>query len=339
MPAVDAGARLERLVRGYQFTQALRVAVELAIPEALADGPQHVHDLAARCGADRDSLARLLRALTSVGVLDEPTADIFAATDLCHLLRPGVEGNRRDWLLMSAIDLYQTWAHLGHSVRTGETATSLLYGTDSWTYRAQHPEQAARFDAGMSENARRRVAAFVATYPLAGRRTVVDVGGGRGALLAGITRANPSVDGVLFDLPHVVAGTPNVLAAAGVADRIEIVAGNFFVDELPAGADVYVLCMVLHDWGDADAIAIVERCRAAMAADGVVLLYERVLGDGATRDWEPYFSDLNMLQGPGGRERSESEWRDVLAAGGLTLRQVVPTEVGLSILEAAPRQA
>ena len=215
MAATDAEiAKLEQLIRGYQFTQALHVAADLSIPDLVADGPKDVSVLADSCGAHPASLGRLLRALTSLGVLTEAEPAMFGPTALSDALRDGVEGSRRDWLMLHAVDIYQTWAELGHSVRTGETATSRVYGMDSWRWRSLHPEQGARFDAAMSEASRRRAEAFVAAYDVASSSTVVDVGGGQGTLLVGVLRANPTVRGVLFDQPHVVAGVTERLTSS-----------------------------------------------------------------------------------------------------------------------------
>jgi hypothetical protein len=271
-----------------------------------------------------------------VGVFAEVAPGVFGPTSLSEALRDGVDGSRRATLVMNAVDLYTTWGELGHSVRTGQTATSLVYGTDTWTWRSLHPEQGARFDAAMSERSRQRMEAFVAGYDMAPFRTVVDVGGGQGALLVGILNAYPTVRGVLYDQPHVVAGVADRLAANVVASRIDVVPGDFFV-EVPAGGDAYVLSMILHDWDDEQASLILARCRDAMADDGVVLLYERVLPAGPNRAWEPMFSDLNMLQGPGGRERTENEWRELLSAAGFTLQRLVSTPIGISIIEAVSR--
>lgn len=332
-PADGDMARLEQLVRGYQFTQALYVAVDLSIPDLVTDGPQDVATLADRCGAHPASLARLLRALTAVGVFTEVERGVFGPTSLSDALRDGVEDSLRAWLVLNAVDLYETWGELGHSVRTGETATSVVYGMDSWTWRSLHPEQGTRFDAAMSERSRRRVESFVASYDMTRFGTVVDVGGGQGALLLGILNAFPTVRGVLYDLPHVVAGVADRLASNAVSGRIDVVPGDFLVD-VPDGGDAYVLSLVLHDWDDEQASAILTRCRAAMGDGGVVLVYERVLPAGPDLPWEPMFSDLNMLQGPGGRERNEDEWRALFADAGFTLERVVSTPIGMSIIEA-----
>ena len=307
----------------------------MRIPDLLAGGPRTVADVADACGADRASLRRLLRALAAIDVLVEREPDVFDGTTLSEALQDGVPGSRRDWLLMNAVDAYQTWAELTHSVRTGETAASLVYGMDSWSWRAQHPEQGARFDAAMADVSGRRVAAFVAAYDMGRFAVVVDVGGGRGTLRAGILAANPGCRGVLFDQPHVVAGASSVLAGAGVADRVDVVGGDFF-ESVPAGGDAYVLSMVLHDWPDDVAVAILGCCRDAMAPTSTLVLYERVLPVGQERPWDPYFSDLNMLQGPGGRERTASEWDVLLAEAGFVLHRntVVSPETALNILEA-----
>jgi hypothetical protein len=333
------GDDLDRLISGYRFTQALRVAVEYDIPERISAGPITIAALGEACGAHEPSLRRLLRALATVGVVTVDGDERVGPTTMSEMLRAGVPGSRRDWLVLNAVDLYPTWAQLGHSVRTGETATSLVYGMDSWSWRASHPEAGARFDAAMSGISRRRLAAFVERCGLGRFATVVDVGGGRGALLAGVVASNPGQRGVLLDQPHVVAGAPEVLTAAGVVDRVEIVAGDFFVS-VPAGGDAYVASMVLHDWDDERALAILHVCRRAMSDDATLVLHERVLPRPApTEDaWDPYFSDLNMLQGPGGRERTEREWRALLAAGGFSLVCVTPTGAGggISALEAQP---
>jgi hypothetical protein len=333
--ASDAAGTLQRLIHGYQFTQALHVAAQLDLPELVADGPQPATVLAERCGAHAPSLARLLRALTTLGVFAEVEPGVFGPTPLSQLLRAGVPGSRRAWLLASASEFYQTWGHLLHSVRTGETATRQAYGMESWAWRAQHLEENARFDDAMTELSARRVAALVANYDFSPFGTVTDIGGGRGALIAGILKANPGVRGILFDQPHVVAGTAALLISAGVSDRASIVPGDFFAS-VPAGSDLYVLSFVLHDWDDERAAAILARCRDAMVKYGTLLVFERVLSEGPDRPWDHYFADLNMLQGPGGRERTAEEWRMLLAAAGFALTRILPTPIGVSIIEAVP---
>ena len=326
---------LDRLVRGYQFTQALYVAARLGIPDLVADGPRSATDLAGRCGAHAPSLARLLRALTTLGVFAEVEPEVFGPTPRSHLLRDGVPGSRRAMLMLSGSQLYAGWGQLLHTIQTGETTARRIYGMDSWEWLAQHPEANAIFNDAMVEGSAVRVAALLAVYDFAPFGTVVDVGGGRGALLAGILRTNPGVRGVLFDQPHVVAGADAVFAAAGVAERASIAPGDFFA-AVPAGGDAYILSWILHDWDDEQSAAILTCCQRAMAGRGALLLVERVLPNGADRPWEPFFSDLNMLQALGGRERTEAAWRALLAGAGFTLTRVVPTAAGFGVIEAHP---
>ena len=326
---------LDRLVRGYQFTQALHVAVRLGIPDLVADGPRSATDLAAASGAHAPSLARLLRALTTLGVFAEVAPEVFGPTRLAHLLRVGVPGSRRAMLLLVGSELYGGWGHLLHAIRTGESTAGPAYGMDAWAWKAQHPEANAIFNDTMVEQTTGRVAALVAAYDFAPFGTVVDVGGGRGALLAGILRATPGVRGVLFDQAHVVAGADETFAAAGVAERASIATGDFFA-AVPAGGDAYILSWILHDWDDKESLAILASCHRAMAGRGTLLLFERVLPVGADRPWEPYFSDLNMLQALGGRERTEAEWAALLAAAGFRLTRIVPTASGIDLIEAHP---
>lgn len=334
--AVSPSEALRQLISGYQFTQALYVAARLGIPDLVAGGPQSADALAERSGAHAPSLARLLHALTTLGVFADAGPDMFGPTALSDLLRTGIPGSQRATLLLCGADLYTRWGHLLHAIRTGETTTHHVYGMDACEWRAQHPEMNALFNDAMAEQSGARVASLVAAYDFARFGTVVDVGGGRGALVAGILRANPGVRGVLFDLPHVVEGAAAAFAAAGVADRASVAPGDFFAG-VPAGGDAYILSWILHDWDDVRATAILATCRRAMAGRGTLLLVELVLSSGAQRPWWPYFMDINMLQGLGGHERTEADWRALLAAAGFALTRIVPTTSGFCAIEARIR--
>src|SRR5436305_5229986 len=182
-------ADLFRMIQGYQVTQALYVAARLEIPDLLAEGPQPVSELATRSGAHAPSLARLLRALSALGVFVEVQADVFGLTPLSETLRIGVPRSRRAWLIFSGSDLYESWGHLLHSVRTGETTAQHLHGMSSWEWRAQHPESNAKFNDAMSEGAAGRAAAITEAYDFSVFGTLIDVGGGSGTLIAEILRA------------------------------------------------------------------------------------------------------------------------------------------------------
>ena len=222
---------------------------------------------------------------------------------------------------------WQAWGALLHGVRTGENAFRSVHGTDVWEYRAAHPEEGAIFDGAMTAIMLRANRHVLAAYDFGRFATVVDVGGGRGAFLNAILAAHPGLRGVLFDQPQVVDG-------AVVGDRCEVVAGSFF-DAVPAGADAYVLKAVLHDWEDDDAVHILRRCRTAIPDDGALLVVERDLG-AANENADAKLSDLNMMVGPGGRERTRGEFATLFAAGGFALERTTPTAIGLSVFEGRP---
>jgi hypothetical protein len=226
----------------------------------------------------------------------------------------------------------RAWEGLLHSLRTGETAFRHVHGMDVWDYRTRHPEQGAVFDRAMSGISPRVAEAVVETCDFGRFCRVVDVGGGEGVLLAHILGAHPAMGGVLFDLPHVVVGAAPVLNAAGVGERCEVVAGDFFRG-VPEGGDGYVLKGVLHDWDDAAAVAILRACHRAIAPGGAVMIIERLVAppnEGA----DTKFSDLNMLVVPGGRERTQDEFEALLAAAGFRLSQVIATGTRMSLLQA-----
>jgi hypothetical protein len=229
---------------------------------------------------------------------------------------------------------WRAWGELAHSVRTGGNAAEHALGCDVWEYRRRHPEHGEVFDAAMRTFSRADSAGVLGAHDFGRYGTVADIGGGTGAVLAAVLAAHPSVRGILFDQPHVVAAADRVLGGAGVADRVSVVPGDFFV-EIPAGADAYILARVLHDWPDEDAVRILCRVRAAMAPDARLLLVEAVVGP-PNEDPQVKFLDLMMLVSAGGRERTEDEWRALLAAADLELVGTARAASTKHMLEAAP---
>jgi hypothetical protein len=330
---MEASARLLELINGYRISQALHVAAVLGISDHLAAEPRTAAELAAATGCDERSLRRLLVALATAGVYQESLDGRFWCTDLGDALRglagwAAFTGSHSTWL---------AWGALEHSVRTGESAFTAVHGENVWDYRARHPADGAIFDAAMTALSRRVADAVLDAYDFGGFATVADVGGGRGAVLAAILNRYPAMRGVLFDQPHVVADAPELLEEAGVADRCAVVAGDLFTG-VPTEADAYVLKSVLHDWPDEQALAILAACRRAMPAGSVLLLLERVLaGPPYPPEAVPIaFSDLNMLVGPGGQERTRDEYEALLRKAGLTVTRVVPTTTDVSVIESAP---
>jgi hypothetical protein len=334
-PNEEAAATLNQLIDGYRITQMIHVAAKLGLADLLADGPQSSGDLAAQTHTHAPALYRLLRALSSFGVFREEAPDRFALTALAEPLRTEVPSSVRGVALFAGEpQSWLPWGDLAHTVTTGESAFRHVFGVDNWTYRSTHPEANATFNAFMTSNSLRDIAAILAAYDFGGFTTLVDVGGGQGALLAGILQAHPALRGVLFDQPHVVALAPPVLEAAGITDRCTVVAGDFF-QAVPPGGDIYVLRRIIHDWDDAESAAILRQCHRAMSAEGTLLLIEGVIQPANQPDVTK-LSDINMMVSQGGRERTAEEYAALLAEAGFRMTRVLPTEWRSSIVEAVP---
>jgi hypothetical protein len=327
---------LRRLIDGYQVSQAIYVAATLGIADLLAGGARDSADLASETQTHPHALYRLLRALAAVGVLEECEGRRFALTPVGDCLRSDAAEPVGGWAaFVGRRSHWHAWGELQYSVRTGENAFRHAHGVGAWEYRAQHPEEAAVFDRAMTDLTRRSQRLIMDAYDFARFATVVDVGGGRGALLAALLAAHPHMRGVLFDLPHVIASIDGISADPGVAARCRTVAGSFF-ESVPAGGDAYVLRAVLHDWDDANAVAILRSCRAAMRDDATLLILERDLGP-ANDMPGPKFSDLNMLVSLGGEERTIDDYAHLMRQAGLRFIASTPGAFDLHIIEGVRR--
>jgi hypothetical protein len=323
------------LINGFQVTQAIRVAATLRVADHLKDGPRSADDLASLTQSHAGALYRLLRALAAIGVFREEADRKFALTPMGDCLRSDSKTPIGGWAEhVGNPYFWQAWGHLLHSVRTGENAFMDLHGVDVWQYRLNHPDANAIFNRAMTNMSRGGAEAVLAAYDFSGFRHIVDIGGGQGAMLAAILNACPQARGTLFDQPQVVKGADAYLRERGVLDRCDIVGGSFF-DQVPQGGDAYLMRYVIHDWEDAEAIAILKVCRRAMREPAKLLLIERNVAPpneiAATK-----FSDLNMLVAPGGRERTRDEYADLFQISGFELTSVVPAGTG-NVLEARLR--
>lgn len=327
---------LREQIMGFRTTQMIHVAARLGLADLLAAGPRSVAELAAAAGAEPQALHRLLRALASLGIFAQDEAGDFVLTAQAELLRSDVQGSLRDIALLYGEDwLWQAYGNMTHSVRTGAPAFTKTHGQPFYSYLHEHPRAAARFNAAMNGFSGHETAAILEAYDFSAARSVVDIGGGHGALLAALLRAHPQLTGTLFDLPSVVAGAELALGEMGIAERVRTVAGDFF-DEAPAGADLYVMKSVLHNWDDADASRILATCRTAMKPEARLLAIERVLPQG-NAPAEAKLFDINMLVVAGGCERTELEYRRLLEAAGLELGRIAATRSPLSVIVATRR--
>ncbi|HSS95148.1 MAG TPA: methyltransferase, partial [Candidatus Dormibacteraeota bacterium] len=328
-------AELRELINGFRVTQTLYVLVTSGVADLLAGGPRTAEDLAASIGAHGRALYRLLRALAGLGVLQEDEGHRFELTPLGDGLRTEAPGSLAAWAAYEGSPVnWLTWGNLSESIRTGETGYRLLFDVDAWTYRASHPEEQEAFDRAMVSLTAGASQAVVNAYDFSRFRSVVDIGGGHGGFLGAVLTHSPSVTGVLFDQPHVVAGARDVLREFGVDDRCRVEGGSFF-DSIPAEGDAYVLKSVIHDWDDLEAGRILGVCRRCMPAGAVMILIERVLAP-PNEGVDDKLSDLNMLVNPGGMERSAEEFEALLRAAGFRLVSITPTESQYKVIEAAP---
>jgi hypothetical protein len=327
---MDSVARMRAMVNGYQVSHALSVAASLRLSDLLADGPATAAELAAATDTHEPTLVRLLRALAAVGVYERQDDGRFALTELGATLRCDVPGSVAGWAEMIGRPYHaQAWAGLSGSVRTGDNAFVQVHGTSSWAYRNAHPEELALFDRAMVSLTSAVTEGVAAAYDFGRFAVVVDVGGGHGGLLAAILARHPTVRGVLFDQPDVVAGVEST-------PRCAVVGGDFFAD-VPTGGDAYLLKAVIHDWPDDEAVTILRSCRRSMPDGATLLLVEQLL-DLAPDPVRTAFSDLNMLVGPGGRERELADYGSLLTAAGFSLGRAVPTGTDVFVIEAFPVQ-
>jgi hypothetical protein len=336
---VEPRAQLLALVRGYRISQAIYVVTQLGIPDLLADGPREIDELARATESHAASLRRVLLFLAGVGVLDKVGPQRFALTPMGALLRTGVPGSVRPSVLFSLAESHwRPWGHLLHTVRTGETAFDHAHGTGLFEYLASHPEAGAAFNAGMLGNSPDHARLVAATYDFSKMNVVVDVGGGRGRLLATILERYPRLRGILFDQPHVIEDARQILEEVGVVDRCELVGGNFF-DAVPAGGDAYVLRNIIHDWDDDQAVTILMSCRRSMTDGARLVLVERYLATDPHDALLVLHADLEMLVNVGGRERTTDEYAALLARSGLRLAKTIalgttPAALGHQLIEA-----
>ena len=332
---VPASAQVLQMVAGRWVSTGICVVADLGIADLLASGPKSTAELAAATGSHERSLYRLLRALASVGVFAETTPRTFELTPLAEPLRSDSPESMRAMIRFVGSALAQgSWQQLAHCVKTGETGVRKAFGVDAFDYLKDHREEAALFNDAMTTFSRRSAPAIAEAYDFGRFHKIVDIAGGHGLLLTTVLQKYPQTHGVLFDLPQVIEGGRKLIAEAGLSARCEAVAGDFF-QSVPAGADCYMMKHIIHDWDEPEARTILANCRKGIAPGGGLLLVEMVITPGN----DPAFGkllDLEMLVIPGGRERTEAEYAELLGSAGFKLTGITPTQAPVSIIEAVP---
>lgn len=333
-PMTAPQAVLSQMAIGPWIAQPLYVVCALRVPDALADGPLDSLQLAERVDAHPRSLYRVLRCLAMFGVFHEDDEGRFALTEMGHCLRSDVPGSVRGLTLWTGEEWHwRAWGQLLHTVRTGEMAFRHVHdGKDTWGYLDGDPAAAESFDKAMTANAVNSHTAIIPAYDFAGSRTVLDVAGGEGHLLRLLLEHHPHLEGILFDQPGVAAKAEQQFAAAGLGSRARVVGGSFF-EEIPAGADTYLITAVVHDWDDERARRILTNIARAMGPEAKLLIVEMVV-PGPNEFGFGKVTDIEQLVAFCGHERTEEEYRELLASAGLRLARTVPTAGPSSVLEA-----
>jgi len=327
---------LYQIAIGHYFSHGLSLAAKLGIADLLKDGPRSFTALAEATATHAPSLNRVMRLLASVGVFEERDDGCFALTPVGECLRAGVPGSARAMVMLFSGDrIQEAWRDLAYSVQTGNPVFRKRGIEDPFSDPARTPEESANFDAAMADVTALTAVAVAATYDFASIGTVVDVGGGNGALLIGILKAHPHLRGIVFDQPPAAERARKQIAARGLSDRCEAIGGNFF-ERTPQGGDAYVLKHVIHDWNDERAVVILRNCRQAMPENGRLLIVEGVYPPRIDQSLESRgaaANDVNMLVNTGGRQRSEAEFRALYEAAGFKLTRIVPTPARASVIE------
>ncbi|HEU4769194.1 MAG TPA: methyltransferase [Pyrinomonadaceae bacterium] len=324
---------LTQIIMGSLAAQTLYVVAKLGIADLLESGPKSVDDLAATTNTHAPSLYRVMRAVASLGVFTEQENRTFALNPTAQPLLSNAPNSVRDMAIFMGEDWHwNVWGHTLYSVQTGKSAWSQAHGDDVFEYFKTKPDEFAIFNRAMTSLTALSTKAVIEGYDFAGVNKLVDIAGGHGRLLTEIVEANPTMQGVLFDMPQVIEGARQNVGKSSAADRVELVAGDFFAS-VPAGGDVYIMKHIIHDWDDERSVAILKNIKQAMNPGGRVLLVEFVVSEGNTQDFSKLM-DIEMLVSPGGKERTAAEYKELFEQAGLRLTRVLPTKSAYSVIEA-----
>lgn len=331
--AAAAQTLMEMAIAHWGAELILQAATMSLADKFAGEAPRSAADLAAEYGMRHREFYRYLRALTGLGLLSFAGPDSFRLTGLGAALRTGAPGAARSAYIALVGDMVKpAWKNFDHGLITGDTGFEKAEGMGLFQYLQANPGMAKFFSETMVGFHGREPPAVAEAYDFSGIGSLVDVGGASGNMLGHILSRHPGVQGVLYDLPHVVADAPALLASHGVADRVSIESGSFF-ERVPAGHDAYLLSHIIHDWDDGENATILNNVREAMKPDGKVLIVEMVLPEGDAPHMGKML-DMMMLLVPGGEERTPSEYAALLEPNGFRVTRVVPTASAVSVVEA-----
>jgi hypothetical protein len=335
MSSIKPALGLWRLIQSHRVTAVVYVAAKLGIAELLREGPLSVNELANLTGADEHALGRLLVALSTIGICAPTGGDRYSLTEMGASLDGTAEQSFKAWAIFEGQRLCSQWNGMLDSIMTGKTAAQLQGVSNSFDLMASNPETVSMFNAAMVDVTRFVTPDILSAYDFAGVTHLMDVGGGSGELVGAIARQYPHIRGTVFDLPRCAESATSHLDRMGVSGRTKFVPGDFF-ETVPTGADAIIMKSIIHDWNDERGLKILGNCRRALPENGRLLLVERIIPEFprvSEEDREQAMSDLNMLRGPGGLERTEKKYGRLLHDAGFQQLTIRPAGV-FSVIEA-----
>lgn len=329
MSAATPQEQILGIVNNHWQSCCVGAVAELELADLLADGPLPIEVLAKRTQTHAPNLYRMLRALESTGIFEQTSPGVFGNTPASECLRRHLPGSNWAWIrftLCSGAPVFEGWRGVTLALRNGRPGFDQVTGQNAWSHFQANPQVYTIFNQAMRDLSAAISPAVAASFDWRRFPVIADIGGGIGAQLSSILDAHPSCRGILFDQPTVVAECTD--------SRIERVGGDFF-KEVPVRADAYVMRWILHDWSDDECVAILSNVRKSASPDARLMVVDSVISEAPDFDMGKWM-DLNMMVMTSGRERTATEFRDVLARAGLAVEQIVPTPSPLSIVVGKP---
>jgi hypothetical protein len=328
LPDVEA---LARLISGFRAAGVVCAAARLDLPDLVAEDGTSPAELARQVNCDPDAIRRLMRALASVGVFAEASEGEYVHTDASRLLRRSAQPSLHGLACFTSLVDLMVWPHILSSLRTGQPAFDAVFGTSIFEYMKGDSTVSAAFDAAMAGYTEVVADAVLGAYDFGRYRHIVDIGGGNGSFLKKILARAPGTVGTIYDLDHVVARAMASVHGTSFAGRLNGIAGDF-LRSVPSDGELYTIKIVLCDWRDEDVARILANVRRVIG-EGRLLIVDGVIPEGNTSCFAK-LSDINMLVTTGSRERTEREYRALLAANGFEVLSVGPVHEWVGLIEA-----
>ncbi len=323
---------LIRTLFGYKATQCLYVAAKLNIADYLVSESRTIDELAKLTNTHQESLYRVLRCLVSLNIFQEESPKVFALNANARQLVSDTENSIKDFVILCGEELYQSAGELLYTVKSGLPAFNHIYGMSHWEFLEKNPDKAAIFHQAMEKGSKNTVKDVMNHYDFSPNHNIVDVGGGKGHLLAEILSRNIRARGTVFDLENATKLAVPYIAEKKLLNRCDIITGNFF-ESIPAGGDLYLLKVILHDWDDEHAKLILNNCYQAMTKGSKILLIEKVIENNEHNE-SACLGDINMLVTYMGKERTPGEFQQLLESAGFTYLRKIRTNTAFSLIEA-----